>query len=456
MSNRNFGGYITTGPVSANSTSVSGVWTLSQYTFQIANGLWPGSQGYFLFSGNPTAVNEGANTTFFANSTNIPNNTRVYWTIQNLTTSTNDFIETSNSFVISNNTGSFVVRTVADLTTEGSESFQIALRQDSNTGPILVTSPTITLADTSLTPPPAIDVFLVGGGGGQTIISGIPGGGGGGAVLSSSNFTGFQFATSYTVTLAGGSSSSASATSVSGTLTAGPAGLSLTARGGQGGSYFSGGFVSTNSGGNGGGAAAITSSSRFNNQTYLYADVGQEGYAVLTDNDQLQSTYPGIFTYSGFNGLPGVALNSGTTFEMNNISFVAAGGGGGGAGGTFSPGSITLAQNSVNINGRNGLLNSMDNNYYGGGGASYALAFRNQQRIDINGSLGLGGGSTQNSGGGGGSGYSLLTGGSGVAFFKFETSKISASTTGTVTTTTSGIHTIVKFATSGTISFTRI
>ena len=457
MSNRNFGGYITTGTVSANSTSVSGVWTLSQYMFQKANGLWPGSQGYFLFSGNPTSIDESTSTTFFANTTNIPNNTTVYWTIQNITTNADDFVETSNSFVISNNTGSFIVRTRTDLTTEGSESFQIALRQDSNTGPILTTSPAITLSDTSVTPPPAIDVFLVGGGGGQpgSFSPGWAGGGGGGAVLSSNNFTGFQFGTSYSVTLGAGSTSTASSTSVNGTLSAGPSGLALISAGGQGAAFYNGGFQIPSSGGNGGGAAGVHSTSRFNNQTYLYGSASSSGTASLTANDQLRSTYPGIFTYSGFDGLAGTVLNSGIAFEASNQGYVVAGSGGGGAGGTFSTVSINGGTQTVYINGRNGLLNSMDNNYYGGGGPSYALGFRNQQRSDLTGSPGLGGGTTANQGGGNG-GFSTASGGSGVAFFKFETSKISASTSGTVTTTTSGIHTIVKFTSSGTINFTRI
>jgi hypothetical protein len=53
------------------------------------------------------------------------------------------------SFTITSNAGSFVVNPTADLTTEGAETFTVSIRTGSITGPIVATSNTITVNDTS-------------------------------------------------------------------------------------------------------------------------------------------------------------------------------------------------------------------------------------------------------------------------------------------------------------------
>jgi hypothetical protein len=94
-------------------------------------------------------VNEGSSLTFTVGGTNIPNGT-YYWTIE---TNAGDVSETSSSFTITGNSGSFSVTPTADATTEGVETFIVYLRSGSIAGPVLA-SETITINDTSLTPEP--------------------------------------------------------------------------------------------------------------------------------------------------------------------------------------------------------------------------------------------------------------------------------------------------------------
>jgi hypothetical protein len=107
-----------------------------------------------FFSGGPESVNEGSGVMMKVGGTNVPNGT-YYWTIQ---TNAGDFITDSGTVSVTGNTGpylgSFTVSPTADSTTEGVETFTVALRTGSITGPILVTSDPITINDTS---------FLIGG-----------------------------------------------------------------------------------------------------------------------------------------------------------------------------------------------------------------------------------------------------------------------------------------------------
>jgi len=107
-----------------------------------------------FFSGGPESVNEGSVVMMKVGGTNVPNGT-YYWTIQ---TNAGDFITDSGTVSVTGNTGpylgSFTVSPTEDSTTEGVETFTVALRTGSITGPILVTSDPITINDTS---------FLIGG-----------------------------------------------------------------------------------------------------------------------------------------------------------------------------------------------------------------------------------------------------------------------------------------------------
>ena len=105
-----------------------------------------------IFLSGAPGVSEGAAVTCWAGGTNVPDGT-YYWTIE---TNSGDFATTSGSFSVTGTTGpylgSFSVTPTEDATTEGAETFTVALRSGSITGPILATSDPATINDTSLTP----------------------------------------------------------------------------------------------------------------------------------------------------------------------------------------------------------------------------------------------------------------------------------------------------------------
>jgi hypothetical protein len=109
----------------------------------------------YSVSPSTTSLNEGSSVTFTV-STNVPSGTTLYWSTNAIsgTIDGSDFNDgvTTGSFIITNDTGSFSRTLANDATTEGSESFQIQIRTGSASGPIVATSSTITIGDTSLTP----------------------------------------------------------------------------------------------------------------------------------------------------------------------------------------------------------------------------------------------------------------------------------------------------------------
>ena len=107
---------------------------------------------------NIQTVNENGEVVFSVTTTNVANNTTLYWTTKQISGTINgsDFSDNVliGTVIINNNTGS-ISRTVSDdFTTEGQEQFAIDLRTGSSTGTIVATSSTVTINDTSLTPPP--------------------------------------------------------------------------------------------------------------------------------------------------------------------------------------------------------------------------------------------------------------------------------------------------------------
>jgi len=117
------------------------------------------------------SVNEGSSLTFNVGGKNITNGT-YYWTINNVTTADGDFSDSSGSFTITSNAGSFTVTATDDATTEGSETFTVSLRTGSTSGTIVATSSTVTINDTSTTPPPTqLAIFGYGTNGGDLSIT---------------------------------------------------------------------------------------------------------------------------------------------------------------------------------------------------------------------------------------------------------------------------------------------
>ena len=115
----------------------------------------------YTFSSIPSSINEGNSGTFNVTTTNVASGTTLYWTIE---TNAGQFGAANGSFTItgtlSSGTGSFTVTPSADLTTEGSMSFTVAIRTISTLGTIQVTSNPVSINDTSQTPVPTYSIAL--------------------------------------------------------------------------------------------------------------------------------------------------------------------------------------------------------------------------------------------------------------------------------------------------------
>lgn len=99
------------------------------------------------------SISEGGSGTFTINTTNVPDGTTLYWTLDTINgTSSADFSAISGSFTINSNVGSFTVSAVADYLTEGSEGFGYLIRTGSTSGTIVLSVTGFGVADTSLSP----------------------------------------------------------------------------------------------------------------------------------------------------------------------------------------------------------------------------------------------------------------------------------------------------------------
>jgi hypothetical protein len=99
------------------------------------------------------SVNEGSSLIFYVTTSNVPNGTILYWTID---TNSGDFTTFNGTVTINANAGQFTVTPTADSTTEGPESFTVSIRTISISGQQVAFSPTITIGDASTTPAPYI------------------------------------------------------------------------------------------------------------------------------------------------------------------------------------------------------------------------------------------------------------------------------------------------------------
>jgi hypothetical protein len=102
----------------------------------------------YIFGTIPTSINEGSSATFNLNTTNIADNTTLYWSINHTTTTSADFSATSGSFIVNSNTGSFNIAVVTDSITEGGETFTVSIRTDSTSGTVVAISSIVTVNDT--------------------------------------------------------------------------------------------------------------------------------------------------------------------------------------------------------------------------------------------------------------------------------------------------------------------
>ena len=102
------------------------------------------------YAATPAAntVDEGSTLTINVATTNVPDSTTLYWT----TTNTTDFTNASGTFTITGDAGSFNIAPIADAETEGVESFEVQIRTGNIAGPIVDTTDTIIINDTSQAP----------------------------------------------------------------------------------------------------------------------------------------------------------------------------------------------------------------------------------------------------------------------------------------------------------------
>ena len=108
--------------------------------------------GIAIVSG-PGSVNEGLSATITVYTENIPDGTSLNWSVNHGTTAAGDFSSTSGTVTINSDSGSFSVATVADATTEGSETFTVTVSGTVLGTAVSGTTGTITINDTSTTPP---------------------------------------------------------------------------------------------------------------------------------------------------------------------------------------------------------------------------------------------------------------------------------------------------------------
>jgi Concanavalin A-like lectin/glucanases superfamily len=110
-----------------------------------------------VFTVTPASINEGSAGSFTVQ--NVGPDGTYFFTVLNGTTANADFSAVSGSFVVSgstggidNGSGSFNITPVFDYTTEGAQTFQVQVRSGSTSGPVIITSNSVTINDTSLNP----------------------------------------------------------------------------------------------------------------------------------------------------------------------------------------------------------------------------------------------------------------------------------------------------------------
>lgn len=86
--------------------------------------------------------------TYSLTTTNIDDGTPLYWTIDHINTSINDFSQVNGIVYINDNKGSFSLKPLIANITEDNENFRIQLRRNSVSGPVIFTSNVMTVLGT--------------------------------------------------------------------------------------------------------------------------------------------------------------------------------------------------------------------------------------------------------------------------------------------------------------------
>ena len=110
----------------------------------------------YSFSSIPTSINEGSSGRFYVSTTNVADGVTLYWVVA---TNAGDFTTNSGNFTITSSAGYFDVTPTTDATTEGAETFTVALRTSAG-GSNIVASSSVTINDTSTNPNPPYGTYL--------------------------------------------------------------------------------------------------------------------------------------------------------------------------------------------------------------------------------------------------------------------------------------------------------
>ena len=399
----------------------------------------------YTFGTIPSSLNEGQSGIFNVITYNeVPDGTTLYWTINNSITASADFSASSGSFTINDRIGSFTITPVPDSLTEGSETFTVQLSTTSNGSPV-ATSSSVTVNDTSTTPPNlavAVEMLLVGGGGGGGSCgsNGSGGGGGAGGLVYRSALS-VTPSTTYDITVgAGGAGDPGGYGNKSSPNPASPGNLSsalglVALNGGRGGSpgtlangYGTSGMV-LNGGSGGGGAGGGAKAGEGLQPQIVSGGYGNNGSpSKISSGGGAQAGQGGGgagAAGTGGGAAPGVG-GAGRSYSISGTARYYAGGGS--AGGTNTDptgGSATLGGGGA---GGNRYNNGGNATYYGGGGGGAGSNYASPAKA-------------------GGSGYQ------GIVIIKYPDSFVAASTTGSPTYTVSGGYRTYTFTSSGTISF---
>ena len=106
---------------------------------------------------NSSAINEGDTVTYTITTVGVADGTTLYWTNAGTTTGP-DFTDNadSGSFTVTGGSATFSRTLTNDYTTEGTETIIVNIRTGSTSGPIVATSGTVSVADTSI---PVVDRY---------------------------------------------------------------------------------------------------------------------------------------------------------------------------------------------------------------------------------------------------------------------------------------------------------
>lgn len=111
----------------------------------------------YTFYSQPNPINEGVTATYRLRTIGVASGTVLHWSIEAVSAglTSNDFTSgmSGTMTVNASENANFTVSTRNDVTTEGTEQFRIRVRTGSQSGPIVATSNTINITDSSKAPP---------------------------------------------------------------------------------------------------------------------------------------------------------------------------------------------------------------------------------------------------------------------------------------------------------------